>query len=483
MSSRATPDRSDLSQNNKQLWNLIRINSKAPSKDCPGRAFLSNEITHQFLTWLPGEIIGKSFCVASSRLGQKLEQKESWFDALRTLAIQIKNEHNFLLTAENTTSDPFVRRLSVLFQIPMIQLKPFPPSPTSDWFDQQKAIGNHTTAHPLTQTIWYRPVLIPKQNGAPNVNDLLLSIAQTAVLLSVRKNGNIFRAAIARLENLASNPQSQCSPITQLLIDRKLTAKNIESILLGKGATGWWLYQKTQAADKDGSPTVPKSTVPITPPSIHCRSSPQQPLLQNNEIKSDQLLIHWTRRRVGPWPDQSTSEFLDDLIFQYPGRHHNQLASLCRILASGRLLASNEITRGNRAVVCFSGIPIKELPKRRIFRPHLSRWDFEPYGIAIDRKWLSACGAKPVHYGDEKAWSVLPPKDRPFFQLSKSNSQKIDWQEEDEWRIVGDLLLDRIPRDHAFVFVGSNSEIERVSELSRWPVVVIPRHLPKMIVD
>ena len=82
-------------------------------------------------------------------------------------------------------------------------------------------------------------------------------------------------------------------------------------------------------------------------------------------------------------------------------------------------------------------------------------------------------GARPVIYGTEHDWEELPDDQRPYFQLQQSKSQKIDWRSELEWRMLGDLKLDRIPQDKAIVFVKTESDGEVVEKLSRWPVVVL----------
>jgi hypothetical protein len=243
-----------------------------------------------------------------------------------------------------------------------------------------------------------------------------------------------------------------------LLINRSLTSKSVETSLLKSGATAWWLY--------DSAATTSSST--------RGKLIPQNcAILSADEIVTDNYLIHYTRRRVGPWPDQTKPEFLDDLIFQTGRRNHSEIASLCRILASRRILATNHLTRDPRPVVCFSEIPLSQLAQRRVFRPHLSRWDFEPFGIAFDRALLESLGARSVIYGTERDWDALPEEDRPFFQVEHSKSQKIDWRSEHEWRKLGDVDLDQIPHDQAVVFVKSESDAQWVDAISRWPIVVL----------
>ena len=455
------PNRGSLSSAESAI--LKQINSF--KTDAPDLTYLlENEITNQFLVWTPDRKAhsenvvtpAQSTTIASSRLNQKLEEQNQWFDAIRTLGVQLAAENKFLVTASGTTTDPFVRRISELFQIPIIILEPFPKSPTAKWFrEKSKGQGREL------QTIAYYKILdnASKTGKAKNVNDLLIAGSQTCFLLSVRNKGNILTAANRRLDN-ETQPSS-----TRLLINRSLTPKKVEQALIENGATAWWLFDKP-TNDKDHQPPQTQTLVKTT-------QTTRTPILSLDEIKTENYLLHWTRRRVGPWPDQTQSEFIDDLIFQTSRRNHGGISSLCRILASRRVLGSHNLTRDPRSVVCFADLPLEELPSKRVFRPHLSRWDFESFGIAIERELLAQLGTVKAIYGDEEDWAQLPDEQRPYFQLRKSKSEKIDWESENEWRLVGDLNLELVPHDQAIVFVKTIEDANIVAELSHWPIVVI----------
>ena len=455
------------------------MNSKSPNRDIDSHqtpnhlgaddrlssdSFLLKELSQRFSFWIPAPLpTGVSVTISSSRLGQKLESHEAWFDALRTIAVQIQSEHKFLISAEGITTDRFVRRIAELFEIPIVVFKPIPRDADPQWFQNTSdQADNHQQS--AIRTVWYRQT--ESSRDKPNVNDLLISIARIAVLLSVRKSGNIFAAANRRLESQAASVGT-----TRLLIDRKTTSKSVETSLLEKGASGWWLYDSKSELDSLNSidsRVTADADVKLTNP-----GSNEPVILELDEVASDQFVLHWTRRRVGPWPDQTQTSFLDDLIFRNSRRQHGELSSLCRILASQKILGSSNLTRDPRSVVCFSDIRLEELKERRVFRSHLSRWDFEPYGLAIDRDLLRDLGARPVIYGNEPTWNSLSPSDRPFFQPETSASEKIDWKLEREWRIVGDLRLDLIPHDQALVFVASEAEANIIADLCHWPIVVM----------
>jgi hypothetical protein len=451
------------------------------------------------LFWCPGQVpLGKPVFVASSRLTRKLEQYSNWFDAIRTLAVRLDPQSNYWISASGTTTHPYIKRAAELFGMPFVQFEPFPNRPTTSWLSENAVSKT---------TVFYQPI---QPGDTIRKDHLLISIAETVFLLSVKKGGNVESASISRLNK--SN-----SGATHLLINRKLTSPKVESSLLANGATAWWLYENESHIEVESNesrePKEPKaidksvvSSSNLETEDIDAQVSDagNNPALRRNiqiqfpknasvlpeddtrsdairlsldEIKSENYLIHWTRRRVGAWPDQHQSEYIDDLIFQTRRHKHHELASLCRILASKRLYASNDLTRDSRPVVCFSSVPINRLLDQRVFRPHIARWDFEPYGIAIDRSYLESLGARPVIYGDETTWKELPEVDRPFFQLAKSTSKKIDWTNEAEWRLPGDLHLQNVPHDCAFVFVHQENESDVIASLTHWPVLVLDQDL------
>jgi hypothetical protein len=188
----------------------------------------------------------------------------------------------------------------------------------------------------------------------------------------------------------------------------------------------------------------------------------------------DEYLTHCTRAARGPWPDESLDNHLDQLILGGRESDHSALATLTRIVRRQRLVASADTIRGAQPVVCFTAVPLAELPRQRIFRPHRGRWDFEPYGISVRRDWLQRHGARPVRYGDTSLWDRLPNGERPFFQCRYAGTDHtIDWSAEREWRHVGDLDLSRLPGDAAWLVVPTREAARVLSRFSRWPIVVM----------
>ena len=423
------------------------------------------------LIWVPG--LGKQLLesiphwvhVASSRLNQKLDHETDWFDAIRTIGVQSVGGHALLMSASGTTADPFVCRIGKLFRVPVVRFEPIPTKLERSWVTQQLNSTSDSNALRLGTPLkaFFCWLDAPQSDGVKvgvakatrgDADHLLAALATMSLLLFVRNGGNVLTTSKQRL-------QLQPGGATRILINPNLTKPKVTRQLLEAGAVGWWLSQ-TQTSEQENN--LPAHQ----PPSLSSSQSDEQAETSSDfarpdfhEIKKQPFLIHWTRRRVGAWPDQTQDEYLDDLIFRSARRRHNEFAALCRILASRRILASNQLTRDRREVTCLSDMTLKEMVSKRVFRSHLSRWDFEPYGIAFKRNvFLRQFGARPVVYGGEAEWQSLDEDQKPYFQMRKSQGDKIDWQEEKEWRVLGDVDLDQVGPEDAVVLVGRASEVD-----------------------
>ena len=439
------------------------------------------------LIWVPG--LGKQLLesiqhwvhVASSRLNQKLDHETDWFDAIRTIGVQAVGGHALLMTATGTTADRFVCRIGKLFRVPVVRFEPMPMKLERSWVTQQLDSTSDSNALRLGTPLkayfcWLDASQSSDGRGKSGVakasradaDRLLASLATMSLLLLVRSGGNVLTTSKQRL-------QTQTGNATRVLINSNLTKPKVTEQLLAAGASGWWL-SATPTKDEEANSTIHQPSVDEPTERSSEQDEPASDLKATDfhEIKKQPFLIHWTRRRVGAWPDQTQDEYLDDLIFRSARRRHNEFAALCRILAARKILASNQLTRDRRSVTCLSDMTLKEMVSRRVFRSHLSRWDFEPYGIAFKRNvFLRQFGARPVIYGGEAEWQSLDEDQQPYFQMRKTQGDKIDWQEEKEWRVLGDVDLDRVGPEDAVVFVGRTSEVAKIAELSIWPVVAL----------
>ena len=143
-------------------------------------------------------------------------------------------------------------------------------------------------------------------------------------------------------------------------------------------------------------------------------------------------LVHCTRGRLAPWPDETLRQYQDAVLLGNADvQQRGPLETLRRILRSGRLLTSATASNQRYPVVCFSASPLQNLIAMRRFRPHLGRWDYEPFGIAIRTQTAERIGIRPVIYGDRTERDGLPTEERYRFHPV---GRTYDWRCETEWR-------------------------------------------------
>ena len=212
---------------------------------------------------------------------------------------------------------------------------------------------------------------------------------------------------------------------------------------------------------------------------IHCHSTTQfcqVPIFSSRLLTTTNksFLIHCTRARQGAWPDQSPAQFYDELLIKPWLTTPSSFESLLRILESKRLVASSHLKQGITPTISFTQRSLHELLNARTFESHLARWDWEPYGLMIDREWLAGIGCQPVDYLKREEYKQVPPEKRPFTQpYEESNSmgkKGRDWRVEQEWRLPCDLRLYQIPFSKAIVFVQHRWEATALAAVSHWPI-------------
>ena len=242
---------------------------------------------------------------------------------------------------------------------------------------------------------------------------------------------------------------------------------------LALGAIGWLNTVTRSSIGSDHSPQEIANPNSIKWAGINeLTVQPVFPLRMLGATKG-RYLIHCTRSRRGPWPDQSVSQFHDDLLHFPWLQAPSAFATLKRILQQQRLIATNNFRRGNTPTVCFSDHEIHDLLSMRRFQSHLARWDWEPYGIMIEWDWLHEHGARQVSYIDPNVAKQTCDSELPFCQVVTSVHGASDWRQEQEWRVAGDIRLSKVPFSKAIVFVPNRHDAREVRSMSRWPIAIV----------
>jgi len=425
--------------------------------------------------------------LVSSRLSQNLETHRDWFRMLRTCCAEAAKSDEILVVAESTAPDEFISRAAMLFGASILKIKG-PDSESAnvkDWLHSLREFA----APPSDSVIevYLSPALDraadqssshTEQPPGPLRDRATVVLSDRIHALRLRKNGHIHRLLRHRLEDPSW-------PTTSIQIARGsgCVVDDVANELQECGAVGWVLISDDSMA---ATPLPKRDELARNEIAVENTQSLAAPNRTEQKIGSIadlpasedwQFLTHCTRRRIGPWPGQSRTEYLDDLILDRPSADHSPFAALMRIVEQQCLYASGRLIRGSYPVVSFSAVPLRDLPQLRTFRPHLARWDFEPYGICISRAWLDALGAKPVVYGNEQTWQAFSEQDRPYFQRHESKasteSSGIDWSIEIEWRHQGDVSLSDLPSASAILFVPTKEEAKELEKVSRWPITIL----------
>ena len=397
-------------------------------------------------TWLGGIVVGvwprfvferQRLAIVSSRLTRKLGQHVDWFDAFRTLVCQLEPNKSVLLTADGTTADRFVLRASALFGLPVcsVQVADQPAEAVINSFGDNTSPLNIQLSVPL---VTQQPEPIP----GPATDRALLVLANQVRALRVASGSQTESLLQRRLNDKAFPPAS-----VHVSGDADTTDALVDAGAISR------IFLKTQT----------EATTEYNPSNQTCLTQPP----------FDDYLLHWTRSPDGPWPDEQPDDYLDSLILGVEAIDRTAFAALSRILQTGCLLASSHLIRGETKVVCFSDVEICKLHERRVYRRHLHRWDFEPYGIGVRKSVLTRFKVKPVVYGEAHVFDQLEPDQQPFFQLAESSSG-VDWQSEKEWRAIGDVSLTDLKPEDVFLFAPTEHEALRLSEMCSWPAVVVP---------
>ena len=413
----------------------------------------------------------------SSRLVRKLDFEQAWLNTLRVVFEDAASRGCALVTVSGTASDRFVKRAGRVIGLPVVAVTVSESSADrAAWF--ASALTNFAVT---AQTANEYPVFvidddstIVSPTAAPLRNQLLMQLADEVTGLAVRADGHCFRLLLDRIRT-TSLP-------TRVIDDERLTRLAVLRELHDGG-----VELKAHEAGPQQDETSDSST------SHHLAQVDSAKTLEHEKLETESFertqpdhspthdandwayLTHWTRGLESLALRDMPDELLDDWLRQPRAVDRTALASLQRILQSGRIIARRQSAHDSVPVVCFSAVPLKQLLAQRTYRPHRTRWDAEPFGLCIRRDALKKLGARPAIYGDDAVRESLAIEDRLWFQplTSTTRTSTIDWSVEQEWRLPGDLQLEWLGPDDAFIFVRASEDAEQLKNVGDWPIVVV----------
>ena len=116
------------------------------------------------------------------------------------------------------------------------------------------------------------------------------------------------------------------------------------------------------------------------------------------------------------------------------------LDNLLWILEDGRIHGSTRmLARGHRGV-CLFDAPPHDLG--HLLTPR-NRRRYEPFGVAVDKRYAFSLGARPVIYMPGAEAAAILDEDEMWrvVSIDMTRNPAIDWTFEREWRLLGDLPL------------------------------------------
>lgn len=146
--------------------------------------------------------------------------------------------------------------------------------------------------------------------------------------------------------------------------------------------------------------------------------------------------------------------------FTRASRAGDALDNLVEILRGGVIRGASRMVRGKSPAVCLFDAPLSELSG---LLARKNRHRYQPFGVALERRYAFQMGARPVIYmpwpeacgilAADEMWRVVA--------LDLAAAAPVDWTSEREWRVRGDLAL---PPRGAVALVESWRDADEIYE-------------------
>lgn len=432
----------------------------------------------------------------SSQVGRYGSGHPEWPCWLDGVLRHVRHLRNRLLIASGTTLAETVEQFALAAGMALTKVAWTRQQQFDEWLPAVIALPDLSREAEMAarDTIFVSPAIEPAcatLERIPLQDRLSIALADQVLALTVRDGGKLDELLKLRLQD----PKYPTASVYVTLSTAGTARTTVHSLESGTGADSEqdWL-------ERGAVGWITTASSAITPHALgrrmlgHCRLEDREPIgavddaqrqLQQlagplpdhwRQLPADddsEYLVHCTRATIGPLPEESAESFRMRVWSQQEAIAWQPLETLAHICREGRLRATSSITRTDTRCVSFSAVPLVPLLKRRIFRSHLGRWDWEPYGLLVRRDVLQRCGTRQVIYGDEADFEKLEESDQPFFQPLKrrTNKAKESWAEEREWRFAGDLYLHALPDNSIVLFVRTQIEAQQLARYAQWPVL------------
>jgi len=372
----------------------------------------------------------QSRAIISSRLKHPLYEQLPWFAALNECLVQASQQTQLILTTPQTTTHEFIQAR------------------------QQKLAFTLGTIHCYSNPTKWAAIINKPQSKLSAPYDVLAGPAVDATT-TTNKNELSNRPALRDQLLLAS------ANIIDVL---QIRNNSLLASLLHNKPTGHVRYLEVKTPTTRAVKFEPfNSTRTIVLP---------------HWFTSGNYLGHWTRDCNGPWPDETRQHWINQLLDELPQSNHSALNTLRRIIESKTLTGASKTIHGELPMTCFTRVSITQWGANHVYRPHLQRWDFCPYGLLINRDWLQTQGLRPVSYGTRQQCNTLSTNDRAYFQIYDGS---IDWRVEQEERVAGDLDLRSATSSDIIFFAEHQADARQLQASCRWPVLSFRELCPNKI--
>lgn len=402
------------------------------------RAGLKLRLSPLALQWSDRVKVG----VASSHLGTDPNLQSEVSRYLSRCALECRQAGHVMMVAAHSAIETLARRAAELFSVPLVIL-----------------YVSHSLADPIpSDRRFHASVICTNSNGkSPQRDSALIALADRIDAVMVRGGGRI---DIAIRKRLVERPDATVR-VAIHKADVSSKQKSAAQDLMTLGAVGWY-----QLSCENRDPDQPQARESAASTVDDADVSWMQ--------TDGQWLVHCTRTPSGPMPGQTIRQHQDALLLSDdPAKldgNRSPLDALRRIVRSRRLVANAIASAHQWPVVCFSANALVGLLKNRRYRPHLKRWDYEPWGIAVRTGAAIEKGIEPVIYGDPVDRKQLAEQQQYRFQ---SKGKTYDWTAEREWRSSIDVDFAHWNESDVRVFVPSADAANQLAPDCRWRIDVI----------